>query len=372
MRKENQMRRIGMIIQAVLILILSSCYRGEGGTFGYGSDGEGGVIIKNAIVTGDSLVIPSEINGKPVTGIGYECFFKEAGIKSIVIPGSVKVIGVRAFGSCTSVESLTIEDGVEKIESWAFQDLAIKELVIPGSVSEIEENAFSLCENLEKITILPGKLKEFPLAFTSSTFKEVILPENIESVNLSWSSDARVVYNPVNIRAPLFSESIRSDGPVVVDPRYPFAYTGRLYHSDEVYLQWEHKNPWDLYERTVENVFFDPLQTSLMPGEVPYEDFLEYGGGSASTDIYRDNLTYFQYAIEQANSPQRRFYLQLAETGAPLTFYVPNETAKIAMENRRNKILQFTPEQARALCGDTDLDFAKALNFRVVVRKYGE
>ena len=321
------MRRIGMIIQAVLILILSSCYRGEGGTFGYVSDGEGGVIIKNAIVTGDSLVIPSEINGKPVTGIGYECFFKEAGIKSIVIP---------------------------------------------GSVSEIEENAFALCENLEKITILPGKLKEFPLAFTWSTFKEVILPENIERVNLSWSSDARVVYNPVNIRAPLFSESIRSDGPVVVDPRYPFAYTGRLYHSDEVYLQWEHENPWDLYERTVENVFFAPHQTLLMPGEVPYEDFLEYGGGSAKTDIYRDNLTYSQYAIEQANSPQRRFYLQLAETGAPLTFYVPNEAAKIAMENRRNKILQFTREQARTLCGDPDLAFANTLKLQVVVRKYGE
>ena len=44
----------------------------------------------------------------------------------------------------------------------------------------------------------------------------------------------------------------------------------------------------------------------------------------------------------------------------------------MVMEKRRNEILQFTPEQARALCGDTDLDFAKALNFRVVVRKYGE
>lgn len=360
-----------MIIQAVLILILSSCYRGEGGTFGYGSDGEGGVIIKNAIVTGDSLVIPSEINGKPVTGIGYECFFKEAGIKSIVIPGSVKVIGERAFGSCTSVESLTIEDGVEKIESWAFHRVPIKELVIPGSVSEIGKWAFAECENLEKITILPGKLKEFPRDFTSSTFKEVILPENIESVNLVWSSDARVVYNPVNIRAPLFSKSIRSDGPVVVDPRYPFAYTGRLYHSDEVYLQWEHENPWDLYERTVENVFFRPI-SSLMPGKHGYEGFLEYGGGSALTDIYRDNLTYSQYIRAQEDSPQRSFYLQLAETGEPLTFYVPNNAAKMVMDTRRNEILQFTPEQARTLCGDPDLDFAKALNLQVVVRKYGE
>ena len=109
-----------------------------------------------------------------------------------------------------------------------------------------------------------------------------------------------------------------------------------------------------------------------MPGEKEYEGFLEYGGGSASTDIYRDNLTYSQYAIEQANSPQRRFYLQLAETGAPLTFYVPNEAAKMVMEKRRNEILQFTSYQARTLCGDTDLDFAKALNFQVVVRKYGE
>lgn len=370
MRKENQMRRIGMIIQAVLILILSSCYRGEGGTFGYGSDGEGGVIIKNAIVTGDSLVIPSEINGKPVTGIGYECFFKEAGIKSIVIPGSVKVIGERAFGSCTSVESLTIEDGVEKIESWAFHRVPIKELVIPGSVSEIGKWAFDECENLEKITILPGKLKEFPMAFLGLTFKEVIFPENIESVDLVWSSDARVVYNPVNIRAPLFSGAIRSDGPVVVDPRYPFAYTGRLYHSDEVYLQWEHENPWDLYERTVENVFFHPI-SSLM-GEHGYEGFLEYGGGSALTDIYRDNLTYSQYIRAQRDSPQRRFYLQLAETGAPLTFYVPNEAAKMVMDTRRNEILQFTPEQARALCGDPDLDFAKTLKLQVVVGKYGE
>ena len=162
--KKNRIK----VIAAALCLVLSACYRGEGATFGYGSDGEGGIIIKNAIVTGDSLVIPSEIN--------------------------VKVIGERAFGSCTSVESLTIEDGVEKIESWAFHRVPIKELVIPGSVSEIGKWAFAECENLEKITILPGKLKEFPRDFTSSTFKEVILPENIESVNLVWSSDARVVY----------------------------------------------------------------------------------------------------------------------------------------------------------------------------------
>ena len=185
--KKNRIK----VIAAALCLVLSACYRGEGATFGYGSDGEGGIIIKNAIVTGDSLVIPSEINGKPVT---------------------VKVIGERAFGSCTSVESLTIEDGVEKIESWAFHRVPIKELVIPGSVSEIGKWAFAECENLEKITILPGKLKEFPRDFTSSTFKEVILPENIESVNLVWSSDARVVYNPVNIRAPLFSKSIHPVG----------------------------------------------------------------------------------------------------------------------------------------------------------------
>ena len=44
----------------------------------------------------------------------------------------------------------------------------------------------------------------------------------------------------------------------------------------------------------------------------------------------------------------------------------------MVMDTRRNEILQFTHEQARALCGDPDLDFAKALNLQVVVRKYGE
>ena len=42
------------------------------------------------------------------------------------------------------------------------------------------------------------------------------------------------------------------------------------------------------------------------------------------------------------------------------------------MENRRNKILQFTREQAHARCGDADLDFVKTLKLQVVVKKYGE
>ncbi len=95
-----------------------------------------------------------------VTTVPYECF---AGckLKSITLPSSVKNIENSAFSGCDLLETVILNDGLEKIYSNAFKSTAIKEIVIPGTVKELTENVFSECSSLEKITFNGDAPKDF-------------------------------------------------------------------------------------------------------------------------------------------------------------------------------------------------------------------
>ena len=67
------------------------------------------------------------------------------------MPGGIRSIGERAFGSCKNLESIKLPDGVAAIGGGAFEDCRrLKHIRIPDSVMFIGEGAFDSCE---KITI---------------------------------------------------------------------------------------------------------------------------------------------------------------------------------------------------------------------------
>ncbi len=89
--------------------------------------------------TGNSLdvVIPSNIDGFPVTDIG-EGAFQNAYVRSVTIPSSVRHIDWFAFSGCTCLESITIPSSVLSIEYGAF-DYCPKTLTVKcdkGSYAE--------------------------------------------------------------------------------------------------------------------------------------------------------------------------------------------------------------------------------------------
>ncbi len=89
------------------------------------------------------LIIPDEIDGLPVTGIG-DYAFEWCSLTSIVIPHSVTNIGNSAFSGCTSLASIIIPDGVISIGEWAFYNCySLTSITIPDSVTSIGQNAFS-------------------------------------------------------------------------------------------------------------------------------------------------------------------------------------------------------------------------------------
>jgi hypothetical protein len=97
-----------------------------------------------------NLVIPETIQGLPVEVInGFEGNMK---IKSVVIPSSVKVIGSGAFSDCTSLEKVTLPEGLFYIAGSAFSYTGLTSVTFPKTLEYLDK-AFRGCDNLAEINI---------------------------------------------------------------------------------------------------------------------------------------------------------------------------------------------------------------------------
>ena len=167
-----------------------------------------------------SLIIPSEINGKQVTGIGGQAFEGCTGLANITIPDSVTEIGLEAFSGCTSLTNITIPDSVTEIGSSAFSgcssltaiDVEVgnnnytsvngvlfnkgktelicypagktdKSYNIPNSVTSIGYSAFINCTSITSITIPDSVTSIDSSAFGGcSSLKSITIPNSVTSI----------------------------------------------------------------------------------------------------------------------------------------------------------------------------------------------
>lgn len=75
--------------------------------------------------------------------------FQESDLEEIIIPSNVKVIGIKAFCTCESLTSVTIEDGCTIIGDYAFMYCEqLEEIYIPKSVTTIMNDVFYGCDKL--------------------------------------------------------------------------------------------------------------------------------------------------------------------------------------------------------------------------------
>jgi len=72
---------------------------------------------------------------------------------SYSLPVSVTTIRGAAFAGCVNLQSVTIPDGLEVIEDWAFGYAGLTSICLPASVSHIGESVFVGCESLSEISV---------------------------------------------------------------------------------------------------------------------------------------------------------------------------------------------------------------------------
>lgn len=117
------------------------------------------------------LVIPSEVNGSPVTTISDGAFFGSENLINVVIPDTVTSIGGGVFYNNSKLTSVTIPDSVTSIGDGAFYGCSsLTAITIPASVSSIGKRAFLDCTSLTKITFL-GEPPTLDAEEADSTFE---------------------------------------------------------------------------------------------------------------------------------------------------------------------------------------------------------
>jgi outer membrane protein assembly factor BamB len=133
------------------------------------SIGGGKATIDLYLGAGGDVVIPSTIEGMPVTAIGDGAFDSTA-ITSVTIPNSVTKIGDWAFNGCTALTSVSMPSTVTRIgTSVFFSCTALTSITIQDGVTQIGEWAFAYCSALTSITIPDSVISIGNLAFQDCT-----------------------------------------------------------------------------------------------------------------------------------------------------------------------------------------------------------
>jgi len=143
-----------------------------------------------AIITGSQvemkgdLLIPREVDGNMVTGIGEKAFYWYSDLTSVTIPMGVTSIGYGAFMTCRRITNVTIPDSVTSIDSMAFAVCdALTEVIIPRSVTHLGDSVFYNCEALVSITF-PDSVTSIgdSMCYDSRALTNITIPDSVTSI----------------------------------------------------------------------------------------------------------------------------------------------------------------------------------------------
>jgi len=131
---------------------------------------------------GGAVNIPGEINGKPVTSIGYNAFM-DAKLTGVTIPDSVTSIGLRAFND-NQLTGVTIPDGVIIIDIEVFANNRLTGADIPDGITNIRNGAFSY--NRLTYAYIPGGVTSLgDNAFRDNRLASVIIPGSVTLIGMN-------------------------------------------------------------------------------------------------------------------------------------------------------------------------------------------
>jgi hypothetical protein len=148
----------------------------------------GTISIASYFGSGNTVVVPSEIDGLPVTSIG-EYAFEYSTITNITIPNSVTNIGDYAFYECHNLASITIPNSITSIGNYAFAadyyyaTSPLTNITFGTNVNSIGTNAFQYCTSLASVTIPNGVTSIGANTFSwCVSLTNIIIPNGVTNI----------------------------------------------------------------------------------------------------------------------------------------------------------------------------------------------
>lgn len=127
------------------------------------------------------VVIPNEINGKPVLRLGNSLFENCKWLTEVTLPNRLISIGNKAFRSST-LTHIVFPASLTDIGEEAFAHAAITEMVFPPSVKIIPKQVCYTCNKLKTVIIMGAvEIGEYAFGFSDAITK-LALPETLHVI----------------------------------------------------------------------------------------------------------------------------------------------------------------------------------------------
>lgn len=105
---------------------------------------DGYIAITGCDDSAESVKIPDNIGGVPVTEIGDNAFLEHKNLAEVKLPDTIEKIGEFAFRECTSLKSIVIPESMESIGWFAFYGCSkLEDITFPDKLVRIADHAFS-------------------------------------------------------------------------------------------------------------------------------------------------------------------------------------------------------------------------------------
>ena len=170
------MRKI--TLYSIFLVLMTACAAG----FAEEAAADYGIILTAYAAGSDEITIPPFIDGRPVIGIGENCFNEDSGIASVILPESVTMIGDQSFALSGLAEIQFMGAACLYIGSGAFSGTNLTHVEMPRFVNTMGEGLFDECWNLETV-VLPEYLSDLPgYMFRECAIQSICLPEMCRSI----------------------------------------------------------------------------------------------------------------------------------------------------------------------------------------------
>lgn len=138
----------------------------------------------------DRVIVPKEIDGYPVIGIG-ENAFKNASFSELILPSSLKFILKSAFSGCEKLQHIDLPEGIEYLGKDCFSRAGLKSIRIPHLIKIIPVNCFYNCKDMESVVLRNGIRKLDSCAFEGCRkLEQINLPETVQVIGACFKNTA--------------------------------------------------------------------------------------------------------------------------------------------------------------------------------------
>ena len=128
-----------------------------------------------------------------VTTIGEGAFSYLINLEKIILPNTLKEIGIAAFRSCESLTEIEIPEGITKISEREFLHcISLKKVKLPSTITKIDKGAFLECEKLNDIEIPEGVTEINESAFSGcKELENLTLPITLRNIGANAFQDCK-------------------------------------------------------------------------------------------------------------------------------------------------------------------------------------